>query len=258
MTNNKKGDAEIVSYFMRHLVPVAFTFSNGQDIQNFVMTSFVLSVSDKWFLVTAGHCLNQIDELTKKHHYEIRNCVLIDSLGIKAKHRESIPFYYLGSNPTHLNDDNFDYGYMELSPLYRKLLEKNKIIPLNEQVWKLQPSPSEIDFYALLGLPSELSKFHSESSLEVNPSLYRVTPLNTRPAEFPITEYPLFYGSISLGEGNISIKGMSGGPIFGFRQEPNGQLRYWLIALQSTWLTQKKYICGCPTKLLGDTLEKLL
>ncbi len=252
----QKRDGDLIAYFMRHLVPIFFTFTKGSTSYSAAITSFVMSIADQWFLVTAGHCLKQIADNITIHGYKITNCLLVDSLGIDAKHIEPIPFNYESSHPTHIIDDaNFDYGFMILSPYYRRLLEKNNIQPLDEEVWKRQPS--SVDFYAIIGMANELTTVTSES-LETTPSLHRIIPLDNRPAIFPKTDIPLFYGRIVLGNALTSIKGMSGGPIFAFRQNAQGQLRYWLAALQSSWSPQTHYIVACPTKLLGDTLESIL
>jgi len=248
-------DDELVSFFLRHLVPVLFTFQRGADSQSIVVTAFVLSVANQWFLITAGHCIHDIEERTTEHGYQITGCYMIDSLGVGAKHREPIPFVYRDSSPTYLSEDqDFDYGVMVLSPYYQQLLEKNNIQALNEEAWKKQPA--KVDFYWLLGIPEELTRVNPEN-IEITPTLHKVEPLSERPDKFPATDVPLFYGRIGLGEGVTTIKGMSGGPIFAFHKNEKGQLKYWLTALQSRWLPESHIIAAYPTKLLGDFLEQI-
>ena len=43
--------------------------------------------------------------------------------------------------------------------------------------------------------------------------------------------------------------------MFAFHEEPKGQLRYWLVALQSRWLPQSHFIAACPMTLLGHFIE---
>ncbi|MCL4264334.1 MAG: hypothetical protein KJ069_14010 [Anaerolineae bacterium] len=43
-----------VHFFQRHLVPIVFTFSNGEKVHRGIVTAFVISVLDHWFLITAG------------------------------------------------------------------------------------------------------------------------------------------------------------------------------------------------------------
>jgi hypothetical protein len=245
-------DDNIVSYFQRHVIPVYFSFQKEGDIQRLVVSTFVLSVSDQWFLITAGHCIQEIQKLIDCG-YELTQCLLIDSLGEGAKHAEPIPFMYKESNPIWLSDDfAFDYGVIALSPYYKKLLLTNNVQALNEEVWKKQPN--QVDFYTLLGIPAELVKVNSDN-IELVPSLHTVKPVDKKPDGFSEVDTPLFYGQIVLGEGLESIAGMSGGPVFAFQKNEKGELRYWLTALQSRWLPEAHFIAACPTKLLGQFLE---
>lgn len=247
-------DDKLIGFFHRHVVPVFFTFQKETDAQSFVVTAFVLSVSDTWFLVTAGHCIREIEDITN-HGYKITHCQLIDSLGLDAKHLDPIPFVYQESYPVCISDNYaFDYGIMVLSPYYKQLLQANNVQALNEDVWKKQPS--KVDFYMLLGVPGELVKVNP-TSIEIAPLLCFIEPINQRPEGFTEVDVDLFYGRIVLGEGITSVKGMSGGPIFAFHQNEKGELRYWLIALQSRWLPESHFIAGCPTKLLGHFIEDL-
>lgn len=253
--DEQNDDNRLIRFFAKHLVPIFFTFAKDTDSHSAIVTSFVLSVGEQWFLITAGHCIEQITELVTVRGYKITKCLLIDSLGLDARHYDPIPFDYGRSQPTHANDhDNFDYGIITLSLYYRQLLERNNIQPLNEEVWKLQPS--KVDFYTLLGVPSELVKV-VDANIEFAPTLFQVTQLTARPSGFSETDMPLFYGRVELGHRITSIQGMSGGPIFAFKQDSQGQLKYWLTALQSRWLPDSHYIAACPTKLLGDILETM-
>jgi hypothetical protein len=249
-----KEDEELVRFFHRHVPALSFTFEKGQDVQTLVVTTFILSISGHWFLITAGHCIREIEAMTHKYGYQLKRCQLIDSLGLGAKHLEPIPFAYKNSFPTCLSDDfAFDYGVMILSPYYKPLLKANNMQALDEEVWKLQPS--NIDFYMLLGIPGELVKVDSEN-IEIGSTLHKVERLYEKPEGFTQVNAPLFYGRIVLPEEMTSLKGMSGGPILAFHHNEKGELRYWLIALQSRWLSGSHYIAACPTSLLGRFLEE--
>ena len=77
-------ETDIVSYFERHIVPLVFTFTRGGQTHRFHVTAFVLSVGGQWFLVTAGHCLAEVDELSAEHGYTLEGCCLVDSLGLNV------------------------------------------------------------------------------------------------------------------------------------------------------------------------------
>jgi len=248
-------NSDLVGYFQKHLVPIYFELT-GIYKKKFIITSFVLSIRDQWLLVTAGHCIGDVNNLLNNHAYKISRCCLIDSGGLDAKHTEPIPFDYNGSSPVKLSDNpDYDYGLMFLDDNYRMLLEKNSIIPLNETVWKLQPK--KVDFYMLLGVPWELFTT-SINKVHFVTSLHKIEPLSERPDEFHETDAPTFYGRIKLGNNLTTIKGMSGGPIFSFHQKENGELKYWLHALQSRWVSGTRNIAACLTTPLASFLEEVM
>ncbi len=250
-------DDKLVRFFSKHLVPISITYErDGNEIVD-IVTCFVLSVSGHWFLVTAGHWKEWINH-RKNDGYQIIKCYLIDTLGEKPKHEEPIPFVYDDKTIIPLSEEKeFDYGIVHLSLYYRQLLEKNGIRALDEEVWKKQPS--ECDLYFLLGVPAMLVNQMVDSEyVRIVTTLHKVDRLEQRPKKFTETDVPLFYGQIAIGEGVTDITGMSGGPIIGLKEKEDGQFKYWLIALQSTWLSDSKYIKGCQTKILGDYLEDLI
>lgn len=249
-------DEELVGFFHRHVIALVFTFQKERETRNLAVTAFVLSVSDQWFLITAGHCIRLVDSMTSELGYNLSRCQLVDSLGIGALHPEAIPFAYRDSHPTCISDDYaFDYGVMVLSPYYRRLLQANSVEALDEDVWKKQPTV--VDFYMLLGIPSEFVTVDSQN-ISIGSTLHKVEPLDERPEGFTQVDTPLFYGRIRLREGMTSIQGMSGGPVFAFHLNEKGELRYWLTALQSRWLPDSHAIAACPTRLLGHFLEDVV
>ena len=251
MSSNEK----VVSFFHRHLVPIYFSCKSENDSHSFIVTAFVLSVGNQWFLVTAGHCIKDIEKLISDLGYQITQCRLIDSMGLGARHREPIPFDYWGGCPACLSEERqFDYGVIQLSTYYKRLLEVNGVVPLSEEVWKKQPTV--VAFYMLLGVPFQLTKVDADS-ICITTTLHSVERLNDKPSNFPQTDVPLFYGRIKLDESISDISGMSGGPIFAFHQNDKKELLYWLVALQSRWLPQSRILIASPTNLLGRFLEEV-
>lgn len=50
------------------------------------------------------------------------------------------------------------------------------------------------------------------------------------------------------------MKGMSGGPIFGFKHQEGKGLRYWLIAAQSSWHPSRRITIGCFVRELAGAI----
>lgn len=196
MTDKDSG----IKWLHQHIVPVLLFFDKHNDVKHFVITTFVLSVSNRWFLVTAGHCIRYIEQL-EASGYNLVSSRLIDSLGLDASHPDPIPFDYKNSNPVCLSDDNaYDYGVISLSDYYVNLLKANKIRAFDEEAWEKQPQ--RVDYYSILGIPQELVKFDpAHGKLNISYQFYRIDPASERPEGFSEVDAPLFYGHINLGDG---------------------------------------------------------
>ncbi len=253
MENFQKTESDFLAFFHRHLVPMVFVFQKGNITTSYVVTSFVLSVQERWFLVTAGHCLEKVDKC-KAEGYSIQKCYLMDSMGVGATHLEPIIFTYDLAKPQYMSDSReMDYGIIPLSTYYQRLLSANNITPLSEEVWRKQSNKPEA--FALIGVPDEFIQRDNET-------VGIITVLNwvdecEKPDHFPNTELPLFYGKVKLHSNQRSVVGMSGGPIFAFEQV-DGQYKYWLKALQSSWRDQSEIVIGCPTTFLGNVIDKMV
>lgn len=251
-------DGELVGYLQKHLVPIFFEFQKDAETRSGVITTFILSVDDRWFLVTAGHCIESIEKLIG-NGYKIQKCRLIDSMGLAARYPDSIPFNYERGKVIRLDAgeefSSLDYAAIPLSTYYRQLLEKNNNEALNEDTWKHYPLT--VDFYTLLGVPGELTAFTPEN-VALETTLIFVKRLTEQPKEFEKAEPSLFYGHVDLGEQLNSIKGMSGGPIFAFYVNVQGEMRYWLVALQSNWNENTRNLVACPTRIFGAVLTGII
>jgi hypothetical protein len=255
--STKPPPKEIAEYFNQHCAPLYFHFNKGEENHHYVISTFVISIDDEWFLVTAGHCLGEIENI-KSAGYSLAKVRLIDYGGLNAKHFDPIPFDYENSSIEHLGDDNYDYGIIYISKYYRRLLESNNIIALNEEVWEKQPS--EPDSYYLLGVPDQLTEV-AKGEISIRAVLLQVTKCDSVPDEFEKTDAPTFYGEIYVDEDLTSIKGMSGGPLFSFEITESGQYKYWLCAVQSRWLPRKRLIAACLMKpfasLVRDSMREI-
>jgi len=66
----------------------------------------------------------------------------------------------------------------------------------------------------------------------------------------------MFFGRMKSQSGNgtsvLDIDGMSGGPVYGVKKV-NGDLKYWVIGIQSGWYRTQRVACFCL--LAGFLLE---
>src|SRR5260370_35592646 len=140
-------DQQMLKRFLDHALPLLFYVRDAENrpIRCFVVSTFVMEVSNNWFLITAGHCINEIEEV-KKQGGEIVKCELIDYLGSATIDRNPIilPYSQLGAisllnYDSNLSDKSLDYGIIPLRPLYVEALKKNGIRPLTELFWRDLP-----------------------------------------------------------------------------------------------------------------------
>ena len=246
---------EITRFLNKHFVPLHFHFSKDGNNYHPVISAFVISIEDVWFLVTAAHCLEEVEKNIKVPGCKLEKSSLIDYGGIDATHRHPVPFDYAASKRVHVHVNKFDYGIIHLSSFYKRQLLANKIQPLNEDTWEKQPDNP--DFYLLLGIPSELEEEIGEVKI-VTPIIQKVTKCVERPECFKETDTPMFYGKVSMIQGLTDIDGISGGPIFSFKRNDSGELKYWLCAVQSSWFKSDALIAACLmtpfAKMVRDTI----
>jgi len=179
-----------ILFFYKHIVPILFEFSKGNDTVHYQISTFVISKRDKWFLITAAHTVEKIDDYLASG-YELKRSGLLDSLNYEATDSHLISFTFKSFKKLMLNNDGMDYCAIYLTPLYKELLEKNKIVPLDERTWK--QVPDNADLYWLIGIPEQLIK-STVNGLEYHPALIKVEKFDGVPEGFKAIEFPCFYG----------------------------------------------------------------
>ncbi len=115
----------------------------------------------------------------------------------------------------------------------------------------------------LLGLPEELKTETVSMQTDLGDSLVtnvtavllHVTRTDKPHRKLPESAFPWFIGQVKTEPlGVKSIKGMSGGPIFGLKKRDDGQYLYWAVALQSWWDPETRTTYGCPLPIFGRIL----
>jgi hypothetical protein len=233
----------LLRHLLRHVVAIYFDFrrKDAEPIQ-VVYTTFLFSIHDCWMLMTAGHGITKIANY-RNAGYELHGCSLLDSLGTDAKHFEPIEFNYESMDPqVPSREISWDYGILFPTANHRQLLEKNGVVPLTLQ-WKDGEKPLQIQEYKLLGLPKQMIVKTAPNRATLVPMLVRLDSLNERPDGFCDTDAPMFYGQLPSSWPLTEMAGMSGGPIFAFAPV-NDRVRYWLHAMQVSWVRGTPYVSG--------------
>ena len=254
---------EVVEFFGRHIVALSCDYirSDNNERQTPVISGFIMSIRNVWFFITAGHVLEKFENAVKEGGC-FREWELFDGFGAGARDRRRFRFDY-DSAPKqwwHVENEGIDYGVGHLRPYYQNLLQANGIEPITEQAWT-QNVPDEFDAYYLAGIPEEGIAVHAHTG-QIGSDLRLLNLLPTdNPPDALKKPFPRLYFQLQDSDAmNVpqSVKGMSGGPVFGFKRGEDSRLRYWVVAVQSGWSRSDRVIAACPIKVFGEWVSEQL
>jgi hypothetical protein len=255
---------KLLGFFCRHLVGLGVTYrhKNEEDAAKLprfsVSSGTLISIHGTICFLTAGHVLEELDKLRNHDQVEMESAVLIDTLGWKSVSNVPIPFDLKSARLFYIDNkyDGLDFGVIALEPHHVGLLAKNGVIALTDERWNQQHTV-RFDGFAMLGFPEELTSQRVSASGDgmLSPVMFGIKRLDAAPEDRAPTNYPQFIGQIDSELPLKSVEGMSGGPIFGFRQEGQ-ELRYWVVALQSSWDRQRRITYGCDLPLLASLMTE--
>jgi hypothetical protein len=256
-------------FLFRHFLSLAWAIqpvdSGGKPVgeaQGFCASGTFCRYRGNFSLLTAGHVLDEIDAILANRQAESLGCYLMDAHGLDAEFRQPIPFVYEDAPKGRIyhERDGIDFGVILLSDYYLAMLQKNNVVPTLLDEWTAQEK-IEWEWYLMLGLPA------SDTKVVMSPDKKAVTEFHIKPTIITLkrrkrlprgskpTSYRRFIGQINKKAPIDDIKGMSGGPIYGFKQTPEGLL-YNAIAVQSSWLKSRKVTFGCPVPVIGRILDE--
>jgi hypothetical protein len=266
---------QVYDYLNRHLVclGVRYVPINAQGEQSgkerlMRYSCFVVSLCDKWFLVTAGHALKELAELLQARKIRIVHSFLADYFGHRDTVRRLTPFPF-DCTEQHYMDEitlGLDYAFIPLRDIFKWGMESNGIKPLSEKHWT-DSRKVEFAVYTLLGFPEEVATDYdpnievehpehgSIGSVVLSVEAHSDKSLIPDSVNSGLITGPWFTGRITANT-KLDIGGMSGGPIFGLCQGEGGLLTYSVVAIQSRWHKTSKVIFGCPIKLFGEMVER--
>jgi hypothetical protein len=199
-----------------------------------------------------------VERALKSDEVAIKNVVLADTFGRGRFNRHPIPFDLKSAGVFCIDDDNdgLDFGVIFLEPYYVRLLARNEVVALEEKNLAHQADVT-FDGYAMLGLPEEFTSpvVSPAGNGAVLPTMFAVQRVAVPLPDSRSTTYQRFVGAIDPELGLMSLKGMSGGPIFGFNLD--GEFaRYWVVAMQSAWNRSQNLVYGCPLPLLATLMTQ--
>lgn len=269
------GDEALLRFLSEKLISVTGIQYEGPKDQpgkphRFCFSGMIMSFEEEWFLVTAGHCLKDLDKAIESS--QVDGVSIIDYLGENAKHYMRLPFDYANSRRWYdYKVNGYDVGIIYLRDFYRRQLGTNKV-PVDEAGWRRQPT--DYFLYMLIGTPYAYIDGVEIEKAVIQPCGIKVIRLTSTPQVFqetsgcdpdevednPEIRDAMFYGVLSQDadlprflDGQQSIVGMSGGPILGFAQIKD-EVRYWPVAIQSNWHRPTRTIKATPVALFGPAI----
>lgn len=258
-----KRRTDLLEFFCRHLVGLCVTYRHkstedaDQPARFTACSGTLIMIRGAVLFLTAGHVLKSLEELRTHHRVEIIGAALADTLGWKRVSDVPIPFDLMNARLFYIDDkeEGLDFGVIVLERNYTRLLAKNGVVALMEENWVHQHTV-RYDGYAMLGFPEEFTseRVSVKGDGVISPVMFRVKKLQSAPEGRSLTRHMEFVGQLDPGLPLSSVRGMSGGPIFGFKLKPKP--RYWIVALQSSWNPNKRIVYGCVLPVLASLMTK--
>src|SRR5262249_21704652 len=255
-------------FMCRHLVALFGTYhflSDGVaqgDERAFCYSGCVIESPAGWCYTTAGHVLReQVYGYVERGLVRINRFGLADYFGAAPVVRNPLPFDLDGAEKWYVDDQvlGLDFALVALRDFYMASLDANGVEPITRRNWA-GTDRMEFDHFAMIGFPSEFidpGARDGDRGPQVGCYVAQVLVWIDRIDQVPDGMRPppatWFMGRVSV---PFSMKGMSGGPIFGFRRNPEGQWAYHTIAIQSWWDPQHRVVFGCPIPTFMDHVEQ--
>jgi len=246
------GDAVVVGQF-------------SQQPQFFTYAGFVVSIRHQWLLVTAGHILKELDDGLKNKLLRLQRCELVDYYGLNAKSDIGIPFDFANATKLYWDDDKLglDIGLVQIEPHYRRLMETNGVTAIAQDNWRLHEQ-LDFEWFGVLGLPDELlvrdrriAPSGGTIAGGMRPVLMVGDQIEAFSDEKPTPISPWLAIKLRDKDEIKSLKGMSGGPIFGFFRSDK-KLLYTTVAVQSWWDKKRRIAFGTSLPPVMDLFESAL
>ena len=254
------------SFMGRHFVGLACTYeslnSDGSVFHRGTafFSGFIVDFLGRWYWAGAGHCLQKLDRGVDQGKLRIISGNYIDYLGFEAEHFHPYPYVYTPGDGLYLYRPTLgiDFALIPLDGLMQASFQANRVMPVGRENW-IHQHRLDFSFYRMLGIPEcrIVTEAPSEKAggVGIGLAMLAIEELS----EAPDDDHPgMFVGRIHPEASIETIEGMSGGPIYGFRFDEQGGLRYHVVAVQSSWLPQQRIVFACPFATFAERMYQFL
>lgn len=254
-------DRRFVGYLSHFLVSLGCVSVSSRLVppateQKFFASGFVIELEGTWYLVTAGHVFNAIRDYLTRHPQLAHTFVVHAGLGTFSPNRELARFAY--RDPVFCVDrrEGLDFGAIRLMPLEQALLQANGIIAVEERVWD-QDLPEQFSEFALLGLPEQNMDLDTPGEAGIQAVCLRAESATGVPPEYSHhTDRMRYFRVMEPSRPDLNIEGMSGCPVFAFRQHEGHGVQAVVCAMQSSWLRRQRVLAACDLRYAGNQLRQ--
>jgi hypothetical protein len=269
LARNPSAMSELTDRLEAHSMQLSVIGIVNRRITPFTFSGFLLRYKHWALWCTAGHVLDEIELIRREARGVQARWVDGYAGGVDAE----IPLSLVDLPALRVNERGVDFGAVALRQNAVDLIQANPVKSfLRENSWK-RPNGWRADGLVVAGAPAYRTKIHQIGSddeqvyFEVDSqygllcaSLIDENDERRDPAN-PFWAVPFaWYGELidfrqmrQAGE-LATIKGMSGGPVFGVSREAKGY-RYRLVGIQSAWLPNSHIVRATPIEALLAGLD---
>lgn len=235
--------------------------ANAGIPKRYNFSAFVVDVEGVLLAITAGHVFDELRNAVTQGSI-LSDWAIDDSM--VSEH--GLPAYPvdvdLERDVLFFHEDGLDYGAYLLDPMASIALGKSGIVPIRKEQWDAEDL-EKFSFWTLVGLPTQFATLsHDKASLKSHVTV-QLTHLPERPAGLQSTKHQRLFAkvrfeSVAEWERQFDIGGMSGGPIFGTQQPPQGSdYDYRLIGIQSAW-DNRENVAMCAAQPFLRALAQMI
>ncbi len=257
----------LADWFGRHLVGLFLSVQAEGSNRQGVYTGFVLFYEENLLWITAGHVVDEIRQVLSNPETDVQIMRWLDGCDIPGA--ESVPVHNRNLDMFSGSEFGIDFGAIKITGLdAQNMLHNNRTQVITELIWK-NLHLAKPEGYYVLGYPKEWIEHHEArlsnkqifNSFRANLACLPVCQIEYRGDSHTNKEFwndpEAFYGQIlPFVDGPeyqpVSVKGMSGGPLFSIERDPSDRIRYRLFGIQRSEDKDERLIRVEPMhKILG-------